>query len=481
VTSATPHPSARRITADVGIQIGSLVVNVAIGIIVTAILARQLGTDGFGEWSTIFAVFGLTGYLANLKMQEVTIREIAQAPDSESAWLGTLLSLQAVILIPVTLITIAVLMVLARNDAMRLAGVIIGASALTTMLSMTGTAFRLRVRNDLSMLVLTFNSLAWGAVVVIVAATGGGLVPFAVGFTATTVASGLLTVALSRRRATFQIRGSRVRWKYLAQASFVLGLAALVSIAHAQIDQLIVYELAPHYADAGLYGALNRVLIRALAVPEAVMTTLFPVIAAAVTYEMARARRLVQTALEYLLMVSLPAFGFTLVAAEPVLRLLYGPSFVSASDTFPVVMGSFVISCWGVVSASMVIILELQSRFVRYVVVGLCLNVALNLALVPSYGYQAAAWVTVFTEAVVIGLSMHAVLGEMHMAIRVPRLIRITAVAGVFTAALYAISSRGAGLGVLVGAAAVVYPALLLLTNTLDRGELRSLMAERSR
>jgi O-antigen/teichoic acid export membrane protein len=469
------------VTADVVVQVVSVVGNAAIGVVVTAILARQLGTVGFGEWSTIFSVVGITGYLANLKMQEVTVREIARAPESESEWLGALISLQALIVVPVAVVTAGVLLIISRNGEMRLAGVIIAASEVAMILSMTGAAFRLRVRNDLAMAVLTFNSLIWGAAVAIVAAAGGAIAAFAAAFTLCTLASGTLTALLARRRASFRLRGSHRQWRALASASFILGLAGLLSLAHAQIDQLLVYELAPHPADAGLYGALNRVLIRAMAVPDAVMTTLFPLIASAVVDDMNRARRLVQTALEYLAMVSLPAFGFTLVAAEPLLRLLYGPSFVSAAGTFPVVMGSFVVSCWGVVSASMVIILGLQRRFVTYVLLGLLLNVGLNLALVPTRGYRAAAWVTVFTETVVIGLSLRAVLGEIQMRIRVARLIRVAAVSAAITVLLFGLRSVDVGLAGLIVAAVVAYPALLIISRTLDRGELQTLLTERSR
>ncbi len=463
-----------------GVQIVAVVGNAAIGVVVTAILARRLGAVGFGEWSTIFSVVGLTGYLANLKMQEVTIREIARAPDNESDWLGALISLQAVVVMPVTILTAIVLVIIGGNPAMRVAGVIIAASGAAAIFQMTGAVFRLRVRNDLAMGVLTFNSVAWGAAVGIVALTEGGIVAFAVGFTITTLLSAALTVFLARRRATIRLRGSHRRWRLLASASFVLGLAGLVSLAHAQVDQLIVYELAPHSVDAGLYGALNRTLIRAMAVPDAVLTTLFPIIAVAVIDNMPRARQLVQTALEYLTMVALPAFGFTLVAAEPMLRLLYGDAFVAAAGTFPVVMGSFVISCWGAVSASMVIILGLQARFVRYVALGLGVNVALNLALVPTYGYQAAAWITVFTETIVIGLSLRAVLSDIHMRIRLARLIRVAGVSAVVTILLFGLRALDVGFAALTLAALIAYPALLIVTGTLDRRELRTLIAERS-
>ncbi|MGA2924498.1 MAG: polysaccharide biosynthesis C-terminal domain-containing protein [Solirubrobacteraceae bacterium] len=471
--------SSRRVTGDVAIQIAALVANVAIGVVVTAVLARQLGAVGFGAWSTIFAVVGITGYLSDLKMQEVAIREIAAAPATESAWLGALVTLQVALVVPVAIATAGALLLVSHGAQMRIAAVIVAASGLASVLSVMGVVFRLRVRNDLTMAALTFNSVAWAAAVVTIAAAGGGIVAFALAFTACTVASAILTAVLARRRASLRLRGFRERWRLLARTGFVLGLAGFLSLGHSQIDQLIVYELAPHRVDAGLYGGLNRVLIRAMTLPNALLTTLFPLIAAAVIDDIKRARRLVQSALEYLAMISLPAFGFTLVAAKPILALLYGPGFVSAANTLPVVMGSFVVSCWGYVSANMVIILGLQRRFVAYVSSGLCLNIALNLMIVPRYGYRGAAWITVITESLVIGLSLRAVLRALRMRVKLNRLIRVAAIAAIVTLLLLALRSASDSLLPLGAAAAVAYPALLIASGTLDRTELRALLARR--
>ena len=96
--------SARRATSDIVIQIVAQVANLGLGLLVTALIARQLGTVGFGEWSTIFAVTLVTGYLADLKLAEVTIREIAADRGREREWLGALLSLRAALGVPVALI-----------------------------------------------------------------------------------------------------------------------------------------------------------------------------------------------------------------------------------------------------------------------------------------------------------------------------------------------------------------------------------------
>ena len=59
------------------------------------------------------------------------------------------------------------------------------------------------------------------------------------------------------------------------------------------------------------------------------MTTLFPVFVAARDHDPDRVRRLFHTAVDYLLLTSLPALAISLAGAEPITRLLFGADFTT--------------------------------------------------------------------------------------------------------------------------------------------------------
>lgn len=478
-TDSVGTVSARRATSDVAVQIIAQVGNLALGLVVTALIARRLHPVGFGEWSTIFAVVVLAGYFADFKLQTITIREIAAAPEREGDWLGALLSLRALLGVPVAVVSAAVLVVIARTPAMRLAGIILSLTIATGALSYVAIVFQLRVRNDLTMAALTVNSLAWGAAAIAITASGGGMVPLAVAFIACSVLTGTIQIWMATRRAKIKLRGASGRWPLLVRTGAGVGLAGLLTLAYGRIDQVLVYALAPQRADAGLYGGLYRILDSASFVPVAVMTTLFPMMAAAVTRDLDRARALVQTALDYLAMVSLPVLAFSIVASRPLLRFLLGSEFTPAAGSLPVLMAAYAAICWGYVAGNMVIVLGIQAKFIRYAIIALVINVALNVALVPSYGYHAAAWVTLITELVVQVLSLRAVLSEIQMRLALARVAQVAAAAALLGGALYGLGLAGAGLVVLIITSLLLYPLLLLGFRALDIAELRSLVRER--
>ena len=110
-------------------------------------------------------------------------------------------------------------------------------------------------------------------------------------------------------------RGARRLWPKLARVGISVGIASALTFAYGRIDQILVYELAPHSAEVGLYAAMYKILDNAGFVPIAVMTTLFPIMAGLFPSQPARLHRLMQTAIDYLTMISLGALALMIVAA----------------------------------------------------------------------------------------------------------------------------------------------------------------------
>jgi O-antigen/teichoic acid export membrane protein len=404
------------------------VVNLAIGIVVTLVLVRSLGSSGFGTWSSIFAITQIVASFGELGLNQIALNRIAKDPENSPAWLGALLSLRLLIALATTAISMAVVLLIAPNSDSRLAGVILSLLLFIGVPTTLNVVFQLRIRNDISMAIMTLNSVAWLAAVVAVVNRSGGIVAFAVAFLLTSALTAIITAVVALRMATVHLRGVRPLWRPLLQVGIALGAAGVLVTAYVRLDQILVLELAGTY-QAGLYGAAYRLLDQIQFIPISVMTTLFPLIAAAYPKDLNRARKLLQTAGEYLTMASLPILAFTIVAARPIVTFLFGAEFRAAAPAVPVLAGAFVLISLGYLAGNMIVILELQRRFVRYAAFGLLVNVILNLALIPLFGFIAAAWSTLVTEITIMTLSMSAVLEKLPMTFHFDRMLRIVAAA----------------------------------------------------
>jgi O-antigen/teichoic acid export membrane protein len=466
---------ARHMTRDVAIQIVARILNLALGVIVTLVLVRGLGAREFGIWSTLFAISQIASSFGELGLTQVTVSRAAADPEYEGEWLGALLQLRLLVVIPITLCSLIGMLLIAPNAQARLAGVLISCVTLVGAPGIISAVFQLRVRNDITMAILTINSIVWAIAVVAVFTLSGGIVAFAAVFLLTSVFTTGLNVVLARRLTRIRLRGARRRWGSLLRVGVGVGIAGILVTSYVKLDQILVFEFAGS-RQAGLYGAAYRLLDQVQFIPISVMTTLFPLIASAYRIRRERVQDLLQAAAEYLTMASLPILAFTVVAARPIMILLFGRQFAAAAPALPILAAAFVSISFGYLVGNMVVILELQRRFIRYAAVGLVVNAALNVLLIPRYGFLAAAWVTLLTEVVVLTLSMRSVLRALQMTPRLGRLLRTLAAALLMGAATLLARVAGVPLAGLAAVAALSYFPCLLALRVLTVGEVLSVL-----
>jgi O-antigen/teichoic acid export membrane protein len=462
---------------DVVVQVGTRVLNLALGIFVTAVLVRTLGASGYGQWMTMLTVFQLLGYFTSFGLEAVTVREAASDPEAAENWVGALVLTRLALSLPVVVIGFAVLLFVREGNAMLVAGIILLLEIPLGVGTSLQVVHQLRMDNKVPMAILTANSVLWGAAVVLVNVLGGGLVALAIALTAATAFTSLMQALTAVRLLRFRLRPSRAAMVRLVRLGAPLGVAGLLVIAYARIDQVIVFEQVGAEA-SGQYGAAYRVLEQAHFVPVSVITTLAPLMASLWPGHRARMLRIVTMAAEALSIGSLGALAFAVVAARPLMRFFFGEDLVAGAPALPVLGAAFVVICFGYLSGNLLLVLGLARKQVTVALLGLIANVAGNLVLVPRYGFMAAAWMTLVTEAVVVSVGFAFVLRRLGRPWpSLGRLPRIALAGGLLLVALLGLRHAfGEELVVLSVGAAVLYPALLLALRAVSPGEVRTLL-----
>jgi O-antigen/teichoic acid export membrane protein len=382
--------------------------------------------------------------------------------------------------IPTLIVGLVVLLLIQRDHAMLIAGAILLLGFPFSAGSSLQVVHQLRMRNTLPMVVLTINSVVWGAAVLVIHERGGGMVALAVAMTGTAILTAMLQAFAALRLVRFKLRPSRRAVARLLRTGVPIGVAGLLVIAYARIDQVIVFEMAGS-REAGLYGAVYRVLEQAHFIPVSVLTTLAPLIAASWPDERERMLRIVRLAAEFLAIGSLGALAFAIVAAKPLVRLFFGADFLDAAPALPVLGGAFVLICFSYLTGNLLLVLGLARRSVTVGLIALVVNVAGNLLLVPRYGFMAAAWMTLATEVAVVLGALWFIRGALGLhRLPIGRVGRIALAATLLCVALLGMRSIGTPLAGLVAGAVVIYPALLLGLRALELDELRILLLRRS-
>jgi O-antigen/teichoic acid export membrane protein len=153
---------------------------------------------------------------------------------------------------------------------------------------------------------------------------------------------------------------------------------------------------------------------------------------------------------------------------------------VPAADALPVLGGAFVFICFGYLTGNLLLVIGLQRRLVAVGLIGLVVNVIGNLLWVPSGGFMAAAWMTLITEAIVVGTTVLMVRRALGLGWPSPgKMPRIVLAALVLGLGLAGLDGAGLPFGWLLVSAALAYPLLLIGLGALDLRELRTLLRQR--
>jgi O-antigen/teichoic acid export membrane protein len=211
VTTTGPPVSRARAGRDIVGQVVLRTTNLALGIAVTVLVVRTLGDEGFGQWSTLLAILGFTGYFSVLGLQQVAVERAAADAEHAPEWLGALVTLRLALSGPATLLALAVCLWVSEDHTMRVAAVLACATLPVTVASALRAVFQLRVRNTAATAIEVAHGVLWLGAVALVALLDGGVVAIAAALLAVTTAANLATVVLALRTAPVRLRGARSR------------------------------------------------------------------------------------------------------------------------------------------------------------------------------------------------------------------------------------------------------------------------------
>jgi O-antigen/teichoic acid export membrane protein len=463
----------RHIASNVGLQLGARAITMALSIVTVSLTARTLDPTGYGVWSGVNSYTGLFGVLTDLGFTIIATQRMAGDPEREAEWLGALVGLRiAMSVFVVVLCTASIPLLLTDAHDSHAVAYILTLTTLAVGPAAMMTVFSSRLRAGVSLSFIVLQGVLWLAAVAALAVAGASVVGFAAAYLLVVAIISVLQVRATHRLAHIAWRAGRRLWRPLARAAIPLGLAGIMISIYFQVDSVLLLQIAGP-REAGLYGAAYGFLGPLMFLPTAIISSFFPVLSAIYRTDPARSRRLVQICADTMAVIGLPILAGTIALSGPIIHVIYGAQFNQAANLLPILMIAFVIICYGTLAGFLASLLGLQWRFALYTTIGAVANVALNLALIPTYGAHGSAWATVATEALTMTLMMATVLRVMRLRLGLGKILRTLALA----AAMTGVMSRTAFLGLipagLIGV--LVYAGGLFALRIVNRDELRAI------
>ena len=396
VGGMAPSALGARAVSNTLFILGARVVSRVISLVVVLVLANSLGDVNYGRYTTLIAFSALVSVVADLGFNPLYTREAARNPQELGHYLGTLMVLK-VLLAGAALCVLG----LALYFGAGLGSLVVPAAALlaaTAYANLLRNTFYAVGRAEFDAIAIIGEITIQGGLILYGARIHAPVSFFVWAYTASFLFTSIYSLVvihlfhLGRIHLGFDA-GLIRRWLPLALPfAFTFFLTNLYFRADVPILQ--------HYrsfAEVGWYQLAYKPFEALQFVPLAIQTVVYPVLGVYFVSDPARLRLAYQRFFKVLVLLGWPLTVGTFVLvhqiagrlhlfdqSEPSLRILaFAIVFLFANSAFYAMLNAINrqgLNAWATGLAA-------------------AINIALNLVLIPFYGYLAASAVTVITEA----------------------------------------------------------------------------------
>ena len=442
-----------------------------IALVTVLYMIRKLGQDHYGTFTVLVNLTAIVSVVLDLGFNVLFVREGARHHDEIQRYLRNVMSLRVLM----SVLSLPLLAALIYPIGL-------GYLVVPGFVLMVLTSYSTLLRNGLyavqqlgfEALAVILESLVLLVLIVYGGRTNQGVVYYVWAYAAQYAFSCVyFTIVLAAKRIAvvgWQFEAALLRewfWKGLPFA-----LTFVLTILYFRIDQPLIYVFRGVH-EASWYAAAYKPVESLLFVPITFLSVVFPVLS--VYFHERRAEMLdaVNRFYKALLLMGWPVSVGIFVLAGPLTPLLLGNGFLPSEPALRILalaLGiAFVNNTFiGALNAS-----DRQSSFSWAAGWSVVANLALNLTLIPLFGYLGASWATVLTELVLGAVGWFLTARHVGRVPVVQLSWRVILAGLIMGAVIYPMRSfAGLEVAIPIAAGAVIYAVFVLLFRGLSGDEI---------
>lgn len=386
------------IAVDVVIAVGGVTLARLMGSLTQIVLARRLGLEDFGVYTTFFTLLGPVIMVASMGLDTWLLREGGRRTDLDDT-IGQVFSLR--LLTTGVLMVLAVAVLAATGRTSFSLPVVLAALGLTAELLLTTahTALRAQVRNVAASLLqvlvaaLTIGLImvAWNPQQPLLSATGYRLL-------ADTIGLAVMVWLLGRSLRHIGFRLARL-WSMVYAARHFFATDVLSNIALKADLILVALVIGP--VAAGIYSPALLIVNTTFVVPMVAWQVLLPLVS-----RMEPRSPVFRRTLGMALAGSV-AYGILWLlvltwGARPLIDAIFRPEYQMAVPLLQIMALIPLLKSLNFCSAMLMVARDRQVLRNRFLAIAAVFNLAANVVAIPIFGLEGAAWINLATETVLL-------------------------------------------------------------------------------
>lgn len=383
----------------------------AVGAVVGVWMARFLGPAQFGLLNYSLAFVVLFSPLASLGLESILVRDVLTEDElRQRVSLGTAFALRTAGSLLAAFLACSLLIILRPGEPLALLLVAIaGAGLAAQSFDVIDLWFHSKVKAKFGVYAKTAAFILLSVVRILLLVMGAPLVAFAWAAFGELALGAVGLVVMYRRRGghIFRWRATIERARRFLLDSWPLAFSNLAVILYMRIGQVMIGNIMAD-REVGIYSVAVRLAEMWYFIPTSIASSVFPAVLKAKREDPALYAERLRLFYGLMSVISISVAAVTFLFSNVIITTLFGPQFAEAGPVLSVYIWASVPVFLNVATTQFLIAENRTTVALYRTIAGAVANIALNFALIPSFGTLGAAvgsmlayWITLLSIAVV--------------------------------------------------------------------------------
>lgn len=389
----------RKIAHNTLIQIAGKAFGLFFSVLTLGLITRYLGPELFGYYTTIFAFLQIFGILIDFGLQMSTVQLISDPREDEGRMLSNIFTLRLISALIFFLAPLAAIF-FPYPPVVKTGIVITSFSYFFTTISTVLVGIFQKQLAMWRVALADFINKFFLCIVVFVAVYFEKSILWILGFTAASNALYFFLVYFSAKKLTrIHLLFEKEKWLLIMRRSWPIALSIALNLIYFKADTIIL-SLSRSQNEVGLYGAPYKILEVLINLSYLFLALLLPLMTAAYAEKnLERFKNIVQRGFDAMVILGVPLVLGTALLGEKIMGLIAGEEFIESGSILRVIILATATIFLASVFGYAIVAINKQKQMIPFYLVNAVVSLALYIVFIPKYGYWAAAWVTVLSEA----------------------------------------------------------------------------------
>jgi len=407
-----------KVAYNTAVQIASKIISTILGLVAIAIMTRYLGQTSFGQYTTVVAFLSFFAILADLGLTLVTVQLISAVKNKieEGNILSNLLGLRLVsALVFLGLGPLAIFLFPYERD-IKIGVLITSLSFLFVALNQVFVGlFQKYLRMDKVSIAEIVNRICLLLGIILAVKYDFGLNGILLATSISSAISFVMHFVFSRGFAVIKLRFDFSYWRKVIAKSWPLAITIFFNLIYLRTDMLLLSLVKRPsqlgiIAEVGIYGAAYKVIDVLITLPFMFAGIILPILTVRwAEKDLDGFKNILQKSLDFMIILAIPIVIGTQFLAKEIIALIAGQEFSYAVPVLQMLIIASGLIFFGCMFSHAIIAIDRQKKIINAYIFTAITSVIGYFIFIPIYSYFGAAWVSIYSEAVIALASAYIV------------------------------------------------------------------------